>query len=221
MDDPNRPVHRRMTLRTLLLCAALTLWILLFALTWFFTARADDDILWLAPAFFLPQFAFVAALAAWPRRRPWPWLPFLTATILSSVVIGLSMLFMVGSVLESLHTKGETMPAGMIVAPLLIVAASFGLFLPLRRRSRRRAAVVLLASICVGALLTLLIATSALPMADKQDVFLSGLFCRISIAMALTFIVWTVPGWIAAFTLLRDDEGTGFIQAGGGGIREA
>jgi len=210
-----------MTLRTLLLRAALALWILLFALTWFFTARADDDILWLAPAFFLPQFALVAALAAWPRRRPWPWLPFLTATILSSVVIGLSMLFMVGSVLESLHTKVETMPAGMIVAPLLTVAASFGLFLPLRRRSRRRAAVVLLASICGGALLTLLIATSAKPMADKQDVFLAGLFCRISIAMALTFIVWTVPGWIAAFTLIRDDEGAGPIQAGGGGIREA
>jgi len=209
MDVPNRPAHRSMTLRTLLLRAGLTLWILLFALTWFFTARADDDILWLAPAFFLPQFALVAALAAWPRRCPWPWLPFLTATILSSVVNGLSMLFMVGSVLESLHTKGETMPAGMIVAPLVTLVASFFFFLPLRRRSRRRAAVVLLASMCGGALLALLIATSALPMADKQDVFLSGLFCRISIAMALTILVWTVPGWIAAFTLIRADDGTG------------
>ncbi|PKN47766.1 MAG: hypothetical protein CVU59_01635 [Deltaproteobacteria bacterium HGW-Deltaproteobacteria-17] len=189
--------------------AALALWILLFALSWFFTARADDDLRWLAPAFFLPQFVFVAGLAGFPGRRPWPWLPFLTATILSSGVTGLNMLLLVGSVLESLQSMDGTMPAGMIVAPLVTMAASFFFFLPLRRSSRRRAAVVLLASICGGALLTLLVATSALPMAERQPAFLSGLFCRISIAMALVVIVWTVPGWIAAFTLVRADHGTG------------
>ena len=190
-----------MNLRTLTLRTAVVLWILLFGLTWFLTARADDDILWLAPAFFLPQFVLVAGLIARPRRHPWPWLPFLTASVLSASVIGLSILLLVGSVLEAQNTRDESLPAGMIVIPLLALAASFVLFLPLRGRPRRRAAVFMLASVCFGAVLSLMIATAALPMADTQDVFLAGLFCRISIAMALTILVWTVPAWIAAFML--------------------
>ncbi len=161
-----------MNLRTLLLRLTVALWILLFGVSWWLTARADDDMLWLAPTFFLPQFALVAGLAWRSGRHPWPWAPFLTTAVLSAAVIGLSTLFLVGSVLEALNTMGETLPAGMIVIPLVAFAASFCLFLPLRGVSRRRAAVYMLASICFCAGLSLMVAAGALPTAERRDVFL-------------------------------------------------
>jgi len=190
-----------MSLPKFLRPAAVIVWILLFATLWLLTGAADPDTFWLAPGFFLPQFILVSGLVFWSSRTPWPWGPFLATALPASSVIGLCVLFLIGSVLEAHGAEGETLPPVMVVFPLAAAAAGFAWFLLLRHHPRRWAAGRLLALICAVAVLQLLVSAASLPAAEKQDAFLAGLFCRVSIAMALTVLVWTVPGWIAASTL--------------------
>lgn len=181
--------------------AAVVVWVLSFAAIWLVSGTADADTFWLAPAFFLPQFILVAGLVSGSARAPWPWGPFLAAALPATSVISLCTLFLTGSILEAHDARMETLPPAMVVIPLAAGAACFAWYLSLRHRPRRRAALSLLASICAGAVLLFIVAAASLPAAERQDVFLAGLLCRVSIALALIVLAWTIPGWIAAGTL--------------------
>ncbi len=180
---------------------AVALWILLFFAAWSLSTLADRDTFWLAPAFFLPQFLLVAGLSFRSERDPWPWGPFLAAALPASSVIGLGVLFLVGSVLEAHDARMKTLPPVMVVSPLVVAAACFAWFLSLRQHPRRSAAFQLLSAVCASAVLSLIVSAAALPAAERQDAFLAGLVCRVSIALALIVLVWTLPGWIATLLL--------------------
>jgi len=181
--------------------AAVVVWVLLFAAVWLVSATADADTFWLAPAFFVPQFILMAGLICGSARAPWPWGPFLAAALPATSVLSLCALFLTGSILEAQDARMETLPPSMVVIPLAAAAACFAWFLSLRRRPRRRAAFSLLASICAAAGILFIVAAVSLPAAERQDAFLAGLVCRVSLALALIVLVWTIPGWIAALQL--------------------
>jgi len=196
--------------RRVLLRPSLVLWGLLFVAAWTFTTHSDWDTFWLAPGFFLPQFLLVAGLCRRPVTLPWPWLGWMMAALPAAAVLGLSGLFTTGSVLEALGTQDRVAASAVFTAAGLYVVGGLAFFLTLRRRPRRQAARILLGTLVVTVLLQAAVSAVALPFALRQGDFLAGLVCHLSLAMAATTLVWTVPGWIAALLLpasAADDEG--------------
>lgn len=190
--------------------AALVLWGLLFAAAWLISVSADGDLLWLAPGFFLPQFSFVAGLASYRDQRPWPWVSFLASALPAAASVGLGALLAAGSVLEALGAAGRQVSVIVLLAAGLGSTAVLALALFLRRRPRRTAALSLLFAVCAVAGLQAAVSVIALPFALRQGDFLAGLVCHLSLAMAATTLVWTVPGWITALLLpamVPADEG--------------